>query len=64
MSAGPVGIRQLGVGGGGGAETDRPGDSAVQGVEAAEWQRRPQQITFLSRPRSKNGWVVFSGLSL
>ena len=48
----------------GGAETDRPGDSAVQGVEAAEWQRRPQQITFLSRPRSKNGWVVFSGLSL
>lgn len=54
MSAGPVGIRQLGVGGGG-WEMDRPGDSALQGVEAAERQRRPQEITFLSPPRSKNG---------
>lgn len=45
-------------------ETDKPGDSAVQSVEAAERQRHPQQITFLSHLRSKNGRVVFSSLSL
>ena len=63
VSAGPMGIRQLGVGesGVGGEEMGRPEDRMWKLLKRL---RHPQQMTFLNHRAPRNGWVVFSSLSL